>query len=405
MLRQLFLKSRKINLTEDFIRQNKESLDWVKLCREQRFSEKFLEEMVEFVHFQTISRTHIISDQFFNKHAERFPSYILAELYFKEETLLKHFMRSPWDKILEIRNLSCSTLRSLAQVRPDLRSNINYSCKQKITTKFIEENFEWMEVSQSIIDNIVHIDFNIFCKIIWKKNMPASLLSALEKKKLNASFLVICQMVEVYKGLVPLERLVEFVEKFYLSDYTFSYLSFGKLAMFKKILLRYNNKRRVKFLFSTYEQYSYIEDLTYQFYAIGEEIVLPQKPKDLKEIHDYVSFAYRKRGQENFDLDIKSHLLKYVDQEEEEFSVVVPKDFFTLIDWGAILNNCIASYGDKCLFGKVAVLGIFVNKRLTFVVEVVNCKITQVGGVNNKRICEEVSAQLKNRLSLLGYIY
>ena len=71
---------------------------------------------------------------------------------------------------------------------------------------------------------------------------------------------------------------------------------------------------------------------------------------------------------------------------KEGITYKLPLNFQELYEWGSILHNCIFSYKNSILNGKSTIFGLFINKQLTYALEIRNDKIIQVSAPYNQTL-------------------
>jgi hypothetical protein len=128
---------------------------------------------------------------------------------------------------------------------------------------------------------------------------------------------------------------------------------------------------------------AYLMDTVRQYTEFEAKMILPEKPKSVKELHGAITTQYRKLSTEDvvfeFDDTLKAVDGKFV----ADLEIVVPKSKFELIDWGTRLNNCIASYAKMFANRETILLGIKRNGSIMFNVEIRNKEIVQFMGNYN----------------------
>jgi hypothetical protein len=74
---------------------------------------------------------------------------------------------------------------------------------------------------------------------------------------------------------------------------------------------------------------------------------------------------------------------------KENITYLLPLKNQTLYEWGGVLHNCISSYMYKISKGESTIFGLFVEKKLTYAIELRVNKIVQASGVYNGRLSTE----------------
>lgn len=67
-----------LHLTDDFIREFKDRIDFTEACEHHVFSEEFIEEMIDYVDWEKISEYQVLSKEFCLKHKHRVDWYYLS---------------------------------------------------------------------------------------------------------------------------------------------------------------------------------------------------------------------------------------------------------------------------------------------------------------------------------------
>ena len=75
--------------------------------------------------------------------------------------------------------------------------------------------------------------------------------------------------------------------------------------------------------------------------------------------------------------------------ELEGLSYRIPMNNDTLYEWGALLHNCLFSYVESVARGVSTIFGVFVEKQLTYALEIRNGRIVQVSAIFNKKLMTE----------------
>ena len=121
------------------------------------------------------------------------------------------------------------------------------------------------------------------------------------------------------------------------------------------------------------KEYKTIEDIPKSMkskYPNG--IVLPRKPKCIKEMHDIVSRQYREIKAEETDANISYHSdeFKLHGFKSGDFEFILPCSGSDIVKYGQVLDHCIASYVEKASRKQCILLGIKKLGILTYNAEV-----------------------------------
>lgn len=88
------------------------------------------------------------------------------------------------------------------------------------------------------------------------------------------------------------------------------------------------------------------------------------------------------------------------------FEIQVPNNSLTLVKWGQQLNNCLKDINASSHLhnGKSIILAIYTTKKIKFLIEIKNKKITQFKGYKNQEVPEEISEPIMLELKKLNII-
>lgn len=121
---------------------------------------------------------------------------------------------------------------------------------------------------------------------------------------------------------------------------------------------------------------------------------------NILEVHDKLSNIQRKQKVVN--TKFKQYFENFsVDQ----YEVRLPEDTHTLVEWGDIMHNCVASYKNSHKSGVTKVLGIFEDDKLKYNVSIRNRRIEQFFGKCNKTVPYEIIHKVFDGLVERSLIY
>ncbi len=112
---------------------------------------------------------------------------------------------------------------------------------------------------------------------------------------------------------------------------------------------------------------------------------------NIRAIH-YELTRYSRRVEK---LRMKNEQLSYSDLmmasevSREGIFYKLPSDAQELYEWGSILHNCLFSYKKSILNGRSIVFGLFVNRQLTYALEIRDNKIVQLSARYNRTLSEK----------------
>jgi hypothetical protein len=100
-------------------------------------------------------------------------------------------------------------------------------------------------------------------------------------------------------------------------------------------------------------------------------LTYPKKVKTLKELHDKISQQYReiKAEAENKKIEYAENELVLDGLEVDGFKFVLPHESKTLVQWGADMKNCVASYADKAARKDCLLIGVEIDGALAYNIE------------------------------------
>lgn len=111
-------------------------------------------------------------------------------------------------------------------------------------------------------------------------------------------------------------------------------------------------------------------------------------------------------NKKNFSLCQESHYPKLKEVRGESLDIEIPQTWFDLIVYGDCLSFCVGNvdYANRAKKGEVFILGIYNNKKLTYVLEVENGKVKQFYNKANstKIMLSRKTSHVKHREEVLG---
>ena len=216
-----------------------------------------------------------------------------------------------------------------------------------------------------------------------------------------------CSELKIYKKFIEFgivldcKKFLEVYNKFIVKNINiFAVIKYTTLHKIEKYTDK-NNPADIKNFFDLWGDYlRFCNELGYD---MKNDFVL--FPKDLKKSHDECYRDLERKKQEERKRKIKTEnkrakklLKKYAEiyiWNDKNFSVVVPKDLFSIKEEGYSLHHCVGSYTTKVANGETVILFIRRNTDLNkpfYTMEVKNGKILQCYGYKNDKMTEEVQA-------------
>ena len=117
-------------LSEDFIREFKDKVDWSAICRYQKLSEEFIEEFQDKLYWKHISGYQELSVEFIKKFRHKIDWELLScSKYIDEDTLRKFQYSIDWDRVSRF-------------------AEFRFLTDKQLSEKFIEEFQNKLDLSQ-----------------------------------------------------------------------------------------------------------------------------------------------------------------------------------------------------------------------------------------------------------------
>ncbi len=178
-----------------------------------------------------------------------------------------------------------------------------------------------------------------------------------------------------------------------------------KTKELRKFCRLFNNDR-LKILAAGNDLFSiYAIDAAKMYFEYKDKgVILPEKPKSFREIHDFlvkqvnkIKTGFKELSQEK--------LKKLDNVQVGDMTIVIPKSNHELLDWGNAMSNCIGGYWYNVQSGDTNVFGIVKNGDLTYNVEVYRGAIRQFVGKRNQPAPPEDYGLIEKLLKKEGIIY
>lgn len=230
----------------------------------------------------------------------------------------------------------------------------------------------------------------------------------------NTDSLTAVSIAAMWRGLVPTDWLVDAAgtpirairNENYVHHVQSSSLSGKDIIALRKILANMNLGSRKRLLVSALDD-PYVIDTVRSARLIlreGEQLPVFGKIDGWRNAHDLLATQARKIGQENRKIDQSSKPYKKLDGKVTPlgYRIVSAKETHELLDWGAVMNNCIGSYGHMATNGSTNLFAIFQGEALVGNMEVgTNGAVRQLVGKNNARFADyrDVADFVENELS------
>lgn len=148
---------------------------------------------------------------------------------------------------------------------------------------------------------------------------------------------------------------------------------------FRKLISNYKEDRIKKLL---YGDCSHFHDTFRMWKQLSyDKSFLPNKPKDLNEIHNVFSKEILKLGQSDYSLISKPIEIDGV--RVGDFKLEIPKTYYELIDYGKKMFNCIPTYGPSMKSGDCLLMGVYKGEELVYNIMIREKYISQFYGKRN----------------------
>lgn len=330
----------------------------------------------------------------FSKFKKNYPLLNLAlddkqEVFYGKRTLFS-FINA---KDFRIPSFNCDFTRKLSQLG-SFTEIVNHLCpgltekELKVLKLFVAQNW----ISKDSGSYQINFFFLSFIKFIYKIYGGETLLELIEQNKfikiytnpkfkfLNNVFLLENALYQNFYGIITTlkennkQHSISILEKWDLDS---NYIS--DVSEYLKVLPKNN----------VYIQYHKYEKISYLFYICSKEVT-KLKVKN---------FPLNNKNELNLSSSLKVNTLG-------ELCFVVPKDYSTMVQWGAWLHNCAGNYEQVDHYQDVLNLGVFKGKDLAYLISIREGELTQFKGFKNsappKELFLEVLAFLKSQKMIYG---
>ena len=107
----------------------------------------------------------------------------------------------------------------------------------------------------------------------------------------------------------------------------------------------------------------------------------------IRDLHDWMIIKHRRQLHTNIALNVPDHIVKRLSMQKEALKFFLPKESMELLEAGAKLHNCVASYGNAMKDHKKWIVLVADDKgKLAACLEVVGSKLVQAKLPNNRRV-------------------
>jgi hypothetical protein len=279
-----------------------------------------------------------------------------------------------------------SQLGSFAEIVTYLYPEVNEK-EMKVIKLFIAQNW----ISNKHNSYQINFFFLSFIKFILSIYSGETLLALIESKKfmkmcnnprferLNNAFLTENEFYHTFVHVIKTLKdnneahSLSILEKWDMDSSFISDMSdYLKILPKKKIYIQYHK----------YDKFSYL------FYTCSKEVT-KIKTKN---------FLLNNKNEEvlSSSLNVKSL---------GEFRFVMPKDYKTMLQWGARLHNCAGNFEQIEHYQEVVNLGVFKGKELVYLISIEEGELTQFKGFKNASPTKELFLQVADFLKSQKMIY
>lgn len=238
--------------------------------------------------------------------------------------------------------------------------------------------------------------------------------------QINFHFLSFIKFIyRIYGGptllkLIENKKFMKIYENPKLKDLSDSLLIEG--AFYKEFsdlvrTLKENNEQHSLFILEKWDMdISYISDMSDYLNILPKNNIHIQYHK-----YDKFSYLFYVCSKEVTKLKAKNFLLHNKNQKDlsaslkvknlGELSFIMPKDYSTLIQWGAWLHNCAGNYEQIDHYQEVLSLGVFKGKDLAYLISIKDGELTQFKGFKNSSPTKELFDSVLEFLKSQNMIY
>lgn len=217
-------------------------------------------------------------------------------------------------------------------------------------------------------------------------------------KKVNTEMLNIVFLIKKIFPTIDEQLLLPVIK-----SYTHSaFICEDLLIPLKNMLSTYNEKRVVQ-LFSVYEEDDFLEDTTQMYERLFRnnldvDAILPDKPKNIRELHTIFSRECSKISIKNNALG-QHRKLGFLDSKifNEDLSFYIPETTHDLITIGNQLSICVGNglYAKKVLEGRCNIIALkSKDNKFKYCIELANNKIIQARGFGNRSMTNKEMDQI-----------
>lgn len=170
---------KKTQVSEDYIRENKDSVNWEDVSEYQILSESFMDEFSDYVNWRVVTRTQKLSEAFIRKHIEEIKWFTTNILY--HQTLSEGFIREFKDDFLAgFWNLISGRVILSESFIEEFIERINWNCLSfgnwdLLSEAFIEKHIDRFNLDtvwrhQNLSKKFIEKNIDKFEPVNWGNN-------------------------------------------------------------------------------------------------------------------------------------------------------------------------------------------------------------------------------------------
>lgn len=244
--------------------------------------------------------------------------------------------------------------------------------------KDIRRDYPKINLSLGITDGFRRASFNDIIKLYFGSNGRTvnKLCHEILKERNTFAFL---GWARALKGLLPLEFVVKFLSEVSNRINAIDYKNL------RKLIKAYGRERREILLNNLMMDTNIfiLEDLI-RIHKDYPGIVLPEKPKNFLELHDYLASEQRKLATIDRAIPYKREFEAINRAKVDDLEIVLPKSTHELVNWGQRMSNCLGSYANLAVKREVVLFAAMKGEEMAYNVSIRGKKLEQFYGPYNR---------------------
>jgi hypothetical protein len=170
----------------------------------------------------------------------------------------------------------------------------------------------------------------------------------------------------LFKGILP----VDYIQKIVQGRDHHGFIIKTNIETLRKFFKEFDQRRVLKWVENRKRWDSTLIDTARMYLEYKDSIQNIPVDGTIEEIHNYISKEQRKVKTPNFIFEYSDKQLKMDGLIIDDLRIELPKDSYTLIDYGQKMSNCIGSYAHYVAGKQGVLLGIYKDNVLTYNVEI-----------------------------------